>query len=127
MGTTKRVTDAGIRIIQLELNERHSNIEAALKQGHPQREDALRYMFTGADVLARRLGVSCSCRPKTSGRSYCQCKRQRPSGKMLSGARLDLSGNCRDKAGKFVPVRNCTGRGPATKTRKKAKKKAKRR
>ena len=107
MADVKRVTDSGIRIIEMELNEYESNIQGAVKRKDAENEDALRYLKSGAVGLAMRLGVFCSCYPyQTSKRNYCKCSRQRRS-KSKGTLSIGTLGKCRDTAGRFA---SCTGR-----------------
>ncbi len=134
---THKVSIAGLSVIERELNRWQKASDDAEVTGNRAKMDDMDLIQGGVMALANRLDVSCSCRmPRGASRyarKYCTCKRvtrtksttPRRRGTMLSGARLDLAGNCRDKGGKFVPVRNCTGRGPAAKKKTKAKRKAK--
>jgi len=125
MGTAKsyRLSNTGIRVVETRLNELERDISYSRGRSHlRQQQRDLQNMSDAIIGVANRLSVFCTCVPQTR-RTGAMLKKLHPQA--YSGATLDLSGNCRDKAGKFVPVRNCTGRGPATK--RKPKKKAKRR
>lgn len=72
------------------------------------------HRLNGMEMLATELGIDCDCfhtdwTPETQGRMMCKCRPMsaRERKQSLSGA------HCRDKAGEFVPVPQCSGHLPA--------------
>jgi hypothetical protein len=127
------VTADGINVIEKELNKLEKEIQDSKNMRQKSRERSLEYIKDGMKAITEKLKIHCICALPPSHVSWAgrKCVCQRSLRDALLKARIQfgkvptmsLSGDCRDEEGKFVPVRNCTGRGTATK--RKTKKKAK--